>query len=66
MRIHSELAGFFKIEKGKCDADGKPIESTREVVADWFPNLILNQGLDMIGAAGNSYMGMCFVGTSSL
>lgn len=66
LQLHSEYAGFFKLEKGKCDADGNPIEATREVVADWFPNLILNQGLDLIGSnTGIDYMSGCAVGTDN-
>lgn len=55
--IKSEASGFFKIEATKPDG------STR-VLADWFPNLITNVGLDMFGTNEN-YLYGCSVGTGS-
>jgi hypothetical protein len=52
MKIATGVGGWFKIEKGLCDEHGNPIESTKRVVADWFPNLILDQGLNQLGGIG--------------
>lgn len=58
--IEGGLAGWYKIEAGKRDASGKEI--SRRVVADWFPNLITNQGLDRMGN-NNDYLTWCQVGS---
>lgn len=55
--IESKASGFFKIEAIKPDG------STR-VLADWFPNLITNVGLDMLGT-NEDYFRSCSVGTGS-
>jgi len=51
LSIQSEIAGFYKIEKLSVDAFGNAIEASREVLADWFPNIITDQGLNRIGTA---------------
>ena len=50
------VQGFFKIVAHKIDGRSR-------VVADWFPNLILNQGLDRIGVGG-AYS-VCRVGSGT-
>lgn len=50
------LAGKFKFEAVKADG-------TRRVLADWFDNLILNQGLNRIGTG--TFFNACQVGTGS-
>lgn len=62
--LRHEVAGFFRLEKFKTDTDGKEIEGSREIAADWFPNLILNQGLNMM-ATGNGYLNACQIGSGS-
>ena len=57
MELETKVAGRYKIEVGK------PGEEKR-VVADWFPNLILNQGLDYIGTR-DDWIGWCQVGEGS-
>lgn len=57
IQIKSNVKGFFKIEAVKPDG-------TRRVLADWFPNLILDQGLDRMGA-NSDYLNACQVGTGS-
>lgn len=51
-----ELAGRFKIEATRPDG-------SKRVLADWFPNLILDAGLNRIGSGG--FMSYCMVGGSS-
>lgn len=46
---HFGFAGFMQIEKHREDADGAEIPGSRKVVAPWFPNLITNNGLDLLG-----------------
>lgn len=55
--------GWFRIEKMKSDGNGSPIASTRTVVADWFPNLITDSGLDLL--AVTKYLRACHVGSGS-
>ena len=62
IHIRNEMAGWFKIEAVKADG-------SRRVLADWFPNLILNQGLDYLAQtnteAGVTHIGAVQVGSSS-
>jgi len=65
------VAGRYKLEAFKQDADGNEIAGTRRVAADWFNNVITNKGLDMIGyssvgsPSGYQYMRACAVGSGS-
>lgn len=51
-----ELSGRFKIEAIRPDG-------SKRVLAEWFPNLILDAGLNRIGSGG--FMNRCMVGSSS-
>jgi len=64
IKFHTKHAGFFQLAKYKADAEGNKIPGTREVVADWFPNLIVNQGLERMGANAD-WMTFCQVGTGN-
>lgn len=57
MQHETQCAGWFKIEAIRPDG-------TRRVLADWFPNLILDGGLDRMGA-NKDYLGWCQVGSGS-
>lgn len=46
---------------GWIRVDAKRPDGTVREILDWFPNLILNSGLDYIGS-GNSYLSYCKVG----
>ncbi len=63
LSIHAEIAGFYKIEKLSVDPYGNAIEASREVVADWFPNIITDQGLNRIGT--NQWNTACQVGSGT-
>lgn len=52
------MAGYFKIEAIKRDG-------TRRVVADWFPNIILNSGLNRMGTNTTVLGAMVGTGTST-
>lgn len=59
--FESQIEGWYKIETIKPDG-------SVEVLADWFPNLITNYGLDTIGNSGsgaNGYLTHCQVGSSN-
>lgn len=49
IKLQTGMAGRFKLEKYKAGRDGNPIAETKEVAADWFDNLILDQGLNGLG-----------------
>lgn len=58
--VTTSLAGWLRIERSR---NGAP----REVVLDWFPNLILDNGMDMIGAnSGAAPRAVCCVGASNI
>lgn len=66
------ISGQFRMEAFKCweyaDGTHEEIPGTRRILADWFDNLILNQGLEYYGAGtpgGVSLAEFCHVGTSS-
>lgn len=72
INITGHAAGRFKFEAFKADAEGNEIPGTRRIVADWFDNLIVNGGMNLIGdnpsgnAIGNtSTLTACRVGTGS-
>jgi len=57
MGFKNTLAGFYKIESVKPDG-------TVKILADWFPNLILDQGLERIATAAD-WINYCHVGSGS-
>jgi len=61
MHLHSGLGGFYKIEKIRNF--GTPFEY-KELVVDWFQNLILDQGLDRI-ATQSDCTGYCQIGSGN-
>lgn len=62
--LKHEVAGFFRFEKFKTNLEGEEIIGSRQVVADWFPNLILDQGLNLIATSSN-YLFACQVGSGT-
>lgn len=50
INVKSKMAGRFMLHKAKADAEGNEIPGTREVVADWFDNLLLTSGLNYLGS----------------
>lgn len=56
------IGGRYKLEAVRLDSEGKEI--SRRILADWFPNLIVNQGLDRFGANG-TFLEYCRVGTGN-
>ena len=63
MTAQAGCAGWYRLEKTKVDAAGQLIERTRHVVADWFPNLITDAGLDLM--ARDAWLFACHVGSGS-
>lgn len=57
INLREECEGYYKIEAVKADG-------SRRLLADWFPNLILNAGLDFMGNSG-TYLDWCQVGSGS-
>ena len=58
------LAGRFKIEALRLDKSGNEIAGSRRVAADWFDNLITDNGLNLFGSS-SAYLTWCQVGTGS-
>jgi hypothetical protein len=59
--FHNSVCGFFRLEAAKI-VDGKEI--SRRVLADWFPNLITNGGLDRM-ATNEDFLSYCTVGSDN-
>lgn len=57
IKIKEECQGYYKIEAVKPDG-------SRRILADWFPNLILDSGLNRMGSNSN-YLTNCQVGSGS-
>jgi hypothetical protein len=53
----TQLAGFFKFTAIRPDGRRRPL-------TDWFPNLILDQGLNFIGTTA-TWLGACRVGSGN-
>jgi hypothetical protein len=60
--ITTEAEGLFKLEAVTLSPDGREI--SRRVLADWFPNIITDQGLDKMGDNDN-WMNYCQVGSGN-
>lgn len=58
----SGVCGRFKLEAKKLDVDGNVVSS--RLLADWFDNLITDQGLNYMGATGG-WLSSCQVGTGT-
>jgi len=58
MTMHTKLCGFYKFEATNIKTGRK------RLLADWFPNLITNIGLDRIGTAAD-WLYYCQVGSGS-
>lgn len=57
IKLEEQLAGWYKIEAVKADG-------SRRVLADWFPNLITDGGLERI-ATNSDCLAFCQVGSGS-
>lgn len=57
--MHLELAGYYKIT-----ATDKDTQEER-VLADWFPNLITNNGMNLLNQGGHHIMRYCYLGSGS-
>jgi hypothetical protein len=55
--IHTGLKGMYKIEAVAPDG-------TKRLLADWFPNLITDNGLEIIGTTG-AFFSYCCVGSGN-
>ena len=64
LEAKTEVAGFFKIESYKVDATGGEVPGSRKLKADWFRNLILDQGFNLL-AVSEQFMNACQVGSGS-
>lgn len=65
MRLHSKLAGYYKIDR--VVNPGTALEYKVPII-EWFPNLILNTGLDLFGFIPSGipyYMTYCRVGSGN-
>ncbi len=59
IRSHARLRGRFLLEAVNA-GDGR-----RRMLANWFPNLITNNGLDLLGSSPNGWQYTCAVGSGN-
>lgn len=64
MKITNGVKGFYKMEAFKTNADGSEVPGSRREVAPWFPNLILDAGLEYMGTASFQWQ-FCQVGSGA-
>ena len=57
--MNLELAGYYRITATNKDT------LEERVLADWFPNLITNNGLDLINQGQPDMTKYCYVGSGS-
>jgi len=57
--MNTELAGYYKITATNKDT------LEERVLADWFPNLITNNGLNLINVGSGNMTRYCYVGSGS-
>ena len=57
LSLQTGVAGFFKLEAVRLDG-------TKRLLADWFPNLITDLGIDLLGSS-EAWLTYCQVGTGS-
>lgn len=62
MAMRGKVAAYIKIEKARCDSEGREIEGTRHVIAPWFKNTITDIGID---AKGTGWGLRCVLGTGT-
>ena len=62
LKIEQRVAGFYKVEAVKVGKNGE--RGKKRLLADWFPNLITNLGLNKV-ATTNSWLNSCQVGSGS-
>lgn len=60
----SEMAGKFRLEAFKQDSAGNEVPGSRRVAAEWFPNIITNNGLNRYGT-NSDWLDRCQVGSGS-
>lgn len=64
LNIETPVCGLFRFEAFKVDNNGHEIKGTRRIVADWFPNLITNNGLELLGTSG-TWLSWCQIGSGN-
>lgn len=68
LSAHSGYSGWYKMEAFRLDANGQEVPGSRRIAADWFPNLITNAGLDLLGTltgASSTVFAFCRVGSGN-
>lgn len=66
INIKMGICGFYKLEALRRNSSGQEI--SRRILADWFPNLITDSGMDYLGggsSGANNYLSQCRVGSGN-
>lgn len=62
-QANCQVQGYFKLEAVQGDDNGTPIPGTERVVMDWTPNLITDNGMELL--KGNAFLNYIMVGSGS-
>lgn len=62
-QANCQVQGYFKLSAVQGDDDGNPIPGTERELTDWFPNLITNNGMELL--KGSGFLSYIMVGSGS-
>lgn len=62
-QANCQVQGYFKLSAVQGDADGNPIPGTERELTDWFPNLITDNGMELLKGPG--FLNYIMVGSGS-
>lgn len=62
-QANCQVQGYFKLSAVQGDDDGNPIPGTERELTDWFPNLITNNGMELL--KGSGFLSYIMVGSDS-
>lgn len=61
----NNVVGFKTLLRGRYKMEAVKADGSRRLLADWFDNLILDNGLNILGTAASQYNGFVSVGTGN-
>lgn len=62
-QANCQVQGYFKLSAVQGDDDGNPIPGTERELTDWFPNLITDNGMELL--KGSGFLNYIMVGAGS-
>lgn len=62
-RVNCQVQGYFRMTAVQGDDDGNPIPGTERELCDWTPNLLTNNGMELLKSTG--FLATIAVGSGS-